>query len=127
MCPNHSLYVQRPYARSMVSFPVMFCVFVIYFVLLYIVRVSPNERTRHFVEYTENGFAVLFITDLDRSVKACVVLFYWLLQHRRSAIGILLARRPPRRSTLNLLHSYSVRVSTTRHTSRRFLLQPRRR
>ena len=60
MCSNNSLYVQRPYARSMVSFPVMFCVFVIYFVLLYIVRVSPNERTRHFVEYTENGFAVLF-------------------------------------------------------------------
>ena len=51
MCPNHSLYVQRPYARSTVSFPATFCVFVLRFVLLYIVRVSPNERTRHFVKY----------------------------------------------------------------------------
>ena len=50
------------------------------------------------------------MTDLNRSVEAWVVIIYWLLQHRRSAIGILLARRPPRRSTLNLLHSYSVRV-----------------
>ena len=63
-----------------------------------------------FREIYENGFASLFITDLDRSVKACVVLFYWLLQHRRSAIGILLGRRLLRRSTLNLLHSCSVRV-----------------
>ena len=32
-----------------------------------------------FREIYENGFASLFITDLDRSVKACVVFFYWLL------------------------------------------------
>ena len=49
------------------------------------------------------------------------------LQHRRSDIGILLVRRSPRRSTLDLLQSCSVHVPTTGHTSsssttRRFLV-----
>ena len=39
------------------------------------------------------------MTDHDRSVEACVMTIYWLLQHRRSDIGILLVRRSPRRST----------------------------
>ena len=68
-----------------------------------------------FREIYENGFASLFITDLDRSVEACVVIIYWLLQHRRSDIGILLVRRSPRRSTLDLLQSYPACVNSVTH------------
>ena len=68
MCPNHSLYVQRPYARSMVSFPVMFCVFVIYSVLLYIVRVSPNERTRHFVKYMKMALQAYLVLGSGKKI-----------------------------------------------------------
>ena len=85
MCPNHSLYVQRPYARSMVSLPVIFCVFVIYFVLLYIVRVPPNERTRHFVKYMKMALqAYLHITDVLDSDGTLAVLH--LSDHLSSVI-----------------------------------------
>ena len=116
MCPNHSLYVQRPYARSTVSFPAIFCVFVIYFVLLYIVRGPPNERTRHFGKYMKMALQAYLKTSGESPKKK--------RQKRENPVGNNLYRnyqsktpeRPHRPPPPNITPGSKRKIQSENHT-----------